>query len=235
MFTVPSSDCDLASTGVRYDIGMAPEGWVLAGTLDGVPAYPTLDTQICGVAHGDRMCAALVAAGVGRVVVVWNDLAQPPPRFDIAHDAPVGDPRDRVVVMRGDRIVDPALVVWALAAHRDGDLTRLDGDHDGVFVTDRARGRHLVMAMRAPGGLARVARACVTVAAPPGGFTLRASGSRSLLAAEQHVWCQRAGGARTHALSRRAERTAAPTGMPNFGSSSPRAAVQIGDGPPRAR
>ncbi|HSK02612.1 MAG TPA: hypothetical protein VK932_15270, partial [Kofleriaceae bacterium] len=61
------------------------EGWILAGTLDGAPSAPALREDVAGMPYALRLACDLAAAGVTRVVVVWNAGA-PPDLGDLARD-----------------------------------------------------------------------------------------------------------------------------------------------------
>lgn len=189
------------------------EGWILAGELDGVLAFPPLETPVCGIPHVLRLACDLAEAGAKRIYVVWN-VAGPLPllsaiandprlasraRLSVVHAPPAGDPRDLVLVARADRFFHRDLPKLAAAARRGSRCAvgAIAGDdHDAVFAADRRTALSLVARARAPAGLA-VARAhlgddLATVPPPYAGFTARASGPRALRRVERMlVWSLR--------------------------------------------
>src|SRR5688500_1684616 len=108
------------------------EGWILAGTLDGAPAAPALREDVAGMPHVLRIACDLAAAGVTRVVVIWNAGAPPElgelardPRItrratlEITGQPPPGDDADPILVVRADRIFQREMPRYAATAWRD--------------------------------------------------------------------------------------------------------------------
>ena len=184
------------------------EGWILAGELDGVGTFPALTDDVCGIPHVLRLACDLAVAGATTVYVIWNldgelpelDAVARDPRLaaraklEVVRAPPHGNPRDSVIVARGDRLFHRDLPKLVLAARARGAIGVIEG-HDAVFAADRATASRLIARARAPRGIASAFAFETSIAAVPppyAGFTARASGPRTLRVAErQLVWSLR--------------------------------------------
>ncbi len=186
------------------------EGWILAGTLDGVPAYPALDQEVAGMPYVLRVACDLVHAGCTTVHVVWDGVGNAPSVDGYAHDprlkgakldvvsaVPSGGDRDAIAIARADRIYHRDIPKQVIAAWRttEAPAAVLAGaDNDAVVVTDRASATRLVAASRTPGGLtaALVGLDKVEGTPPYLAFTATARDARELRRAERRlVWSLR--------------------------------------------
>jgi hypothetical protein len=177
---------------------MQPEGWILAGTLDGVTTFPSLATPVCGMEHGLRLAHDLAAAGAAKVFVIWNEDGELPvlaeragrATIEVVRVAPLGDPRDVVIVTRADRVVHPDMPRWARTARNvsGAAIGRVMG-HDAVFSATRGIARGVVERARAPRGIANALASLMdfTAFAPTDGFSARPSGPSSLRDAERQL------------------------------------------------
>lgn len=193
----------------RRRAGQAPvEGWILAGTLDGRPAAPALLDDVAGVPHVLRHALTLVAAGVGRVRVLWCGLGAPPdlasvaadPRLggrplELVHAPPPGDPEERVLIARGDRIYhrDLPRTLSAAPAAPPIAVLRASGDLDALLLAPRCLADALVAHVAEPDGLRAELVACrrrglvSAVPVPPGGFAVPAPDRAARARAERRL------------------------------------------------
>ncbi|MBA3461736.1 MAG: CDP-alcohol phosphatidyltransferase family protein [Deltaproteobacteria bacterium] len=186
------------------------EGWILAGTLDGQLARPTLLEDICGIPHLLRLACDVAVAGATKIYILW-DVARPLPdlstvfadpriarraTLEIVTRPPAGNDTDGILVVRADRLFHRDLPRAAIAAWQErGTIGKVSGaQHDAVFATDRSIARELAEHAADPGGLAAiVAKHGVAAAAPPYlAFTAAAADRRALRRAERTlVWSLR--------------------------------------------
>jgi len=182
------------------------EGWIVAGTLDGLAAKPELHDDLGGIPYGMRLVLDLALAGASQVYVIWNGNQTPPDLTAIAQDPrvasrvklhvvtepPAGDGDDPIVIVRGDRVFHrdvPKLV--AHAYRRGAALATIDApSYDGVFATTRERARAVVAEAATAGGIAsEIAKLAesevVKVEAPYMGFTVAAPDRDGLRRAER--------------------------------------------------
>ncbi len=183
------------------------EGWILAGTLDGAPSAPALREDVAGMPYVLRLACDLAAAGVQRIVVIWNagtppaleDLARDPrlarrARLEVADGPPPGDDADPILVVRADRIYQREMPRYAAMAWRESAAPagRVAGaEHDAAVAAGRATARRLAEAAAAPGGMAGVLAGveAATVAPPYRGFTMPAPDRAALRRVERRlVW-----------------------------------------------
>ncbi len=204
------------ASSIPEPVQSAPrEAWILAGTLDGVAAEPTLLQDVCGMPHVLRLACDLALAGARRIYVIWAGPAPAPELVEIGCDPrlaaratlyvvtrpPTGDAADAILISRADRIAHRD-VAKQIAAAFDGSrlpLAKLAGtDHDAIVATDRATAAQL--ALLAPGRGALTAQLAFLVRAdevlfadPPYlGFTLAAPDRRARRRAERRlVWSLR--------------------------------------------
>ncbi|CAN5889790.1 hypothetical protein BH11MYX3_BH11MYX3_14600 [soil metagenome] len=187
------------------------EGWILAGTLDGTAARPSLCEDICGIPHLLRLACDLALSGATRIYIVWDAARSLPdlstvfadPRIatratlEIVTRAPAGPDADGVLILRADRMYHRDLPRTVAAAWRTSDATiaKIQGaEHDAVFATDRATARELAEHAPHAGGIAAVLGRHTLLEAPPPylGFTTAAPDRASLRRAErQLVWSLR--------------------------------------------
>lgn len=199
----------MATASVPEPARTVAEGWILAGTVDGTPCYPALDTTIAGLPHLWRLVGELVMCGVHRVFVLGDPQVarvliaglEADPRFakarvTVAAEPPAGAAHDGIVVVRADRVFHRDIPKAAVAAWRDSTATlgRVDGD-DAVYVCDRGTAGELAAAAAEPGALASAAGSVAdTVAAPAPylGFTAAVRTPAQLRAAQRRlVWSLR--------------------------------------------
>ncbi|MEZ4361092.1 MAG: CDP-alcohol phosphatidyltransferase family protein [Kofleriaceae bacterium] len=199
------------SSGTKRELR---EGWILAGTLDAVPASPPLTDSVGGIPYALRLACDLAMAGVTRVFVVWSGEGAPPDLSAIAADRrlaeratlevvtalPEGADADGVLVVRADRVYHRSVPQLAADAWRGARaaLGKVEGAaYDAVIAADRATARQLAAAAPAAGGLERALAGhgddSIATAPPPYlGFCAAAPDRRALRAAErQLVWSLR--------------------------------------------
>ena len=187
------------------------DGWILAGTVDGVAAYPPLTEDVAGLPHVLRLACDLAVAGVRRIAVVWSGPEPVPDLAAILADRrltsrasisvvttpPAADAGEPVVVVRADRVCHRDLPKRAIAAWQaaTAPVAKVAGDrHDAVVVVDHAMALRLAAAALTRGGLATaLAAAEVATAEPPYlAFTMAVTDRRTLRRAErQLVWSLR--------------------------------------------
>jgi phosphatidylglycerophosphate synthase len=194
------------------------EGWILAGTLDGVTAAPALLDKVAGTPHLLRLACEMALAGVTQITIVWSGTTAAPdpaelaavagdPRLatraslTIASAAPAGADADPIMVTRADRLFHrdvpkQAIAAWEGTACRLGKV--IGDEFDAVVVCDRATAQQLVAVARDAGGLAREltrlagAGDVATAAVPYLGFTAAAPDRKALRRAERRlVWSLR--------------------------------------------
>lgn len=165
------------------------EAWILAGTIDGVPAFPTLDTVFGGIPYLTRLVCDVASAGASQIYVVWCGDARAPDLSDILADErivsrggvsivtspPGGAPDDAVLVVRADRVYHREVPkVVAQAWHgSSGVAGRVRGsEYDAVVATRRLTAAKLCAAAAGrPGAIAaefaEVAPGDIAEADPP--------------------------------------------------------------------
>lgn len=193
------------------------EGWILAGSLDGTDAHPSLREDVCGMPYVLRIAADLAHAGAKKVFVVWSGSSPVPSVDDLTTDVrlkgaalavvahpPVGDASDPILVARADRIYHRDLPKLSVAAWRDSSaqvarvsadaaaaerMTAQQGDYDAICVTDRGRATAMANAAARPGGLAAATSTSTVATAPPPylGFSTPAPDGRQLRRAEKRL------------------------------------------------
>jgi phosphatidylglycerophosphate synthase len=138
------------------------EGWIIAGDLDGSPIIDLM-TDVAGVPHLVRIAMELAMAGITDVVLIaapHNELAvaactsfapfSARAKIRCSDAAPVGEPRDPVVIVRADRVFHrdlPKSVVqaWRHRANPETDFAQIRGDDfDAVLATRRAQASNFV-------------------------------------------------------------------------------------------
>jgi phosphatidylglycerophosphate synthase len=187
------------------------EGWILAGTLDGVTAAPSPREDVAGMPYVLRIACDMAVAGIQRITVVWNGPGAPPDLGDLARDPrlarrarlevadrpPPGDEAEPILIVRADRIFQRempkyAATAWRGAAAPTAPAAKVAGaEHDAAVVADRATARRLAEAAAAPGGMAGVLAGIevATVAPPYRAFTTPAPDRAALRRAERRlVW-----------------------------------------------
>jgi phosphatidylglycerophosphate synthase len=180
------------------------EGWILAGVLDGTPAFPPLTEDVAGLPYVLRLALDLAVAGVKRIAVVWRGPDAPPElgriladerltsraTIEVVTTPPTGDATDAIAVLRADRIYHRDMPKQAIAAWKGAAaavVARVEGaEHDAVFVTDREAAVKFLEAGALPVG-------DIAFAEPPYlGFTTRVTDRRALRRAERRmVWSLR--------------------------------------------
>lgn len=154
------------------------EGWILAGTLDGLPATPGLLEDVAGLPYALRLAGELALSGVSRITIIWCGDGAPPdlsaviadPRLasraklSVATSPPAvtggeaGAEPAAIVVVRADRIFHRDTPKQAIAAWRASPSARLGkvegADQDAVLVAERAVALRLAARAAEIGGLA---------------------------------------------------------------------------------
>jgi len=183
------------------------EGWIVAGMLDGVPAFPALDDDVAGMPYVLRLACDLVYAGCSRIRVFWDGHGTQPSlapyetderlkgaALELVTSQPAGDDADAIVIVRADRIYHRDMAKMAINAWRTTEAgAAVVAGSDAIVVTDRARARTPVPA-REPGpfGAATTALDPVEGTPPYLAFTASARDRRDLRRAErQLVWSMR--------------------------------------------
>ncbi|MDB4962782.1 MAG: uncharacterized protein JWP01_2781 [Myxococcales bacterium] len=186
------------------------EGWILAGTLDGVSARPQLDDDVAGMPYVLRIACDLAHAGARTITVIWTADSAPPSleayrndvrlrgaALEIATSPPPGANDDAILVARADRVYHRDIPKQVAAAWKSSaaPVAKLPGDqYDAIVIVDRARAATLASAARTPGGIT-AALAGLEIAAgtlPYLAFTVAAPDRRALRAAEKlMVWSLR--------------------------------------------
>jgi 1L-myo-inositol 1-phosphate cytidylyltransferase / CDP-L-myo-inositol myo-inositolphosphotransferase len=176
------------------------EGWILAGSVAGRKAAPSLDDDVAGMPYLLRLACDLAFAGVRRIVVVWDGPGEPPSVERFARDErlrasvtvatrpPEGDDDDAILMVRADRVYHRDLPRQAAAAWQSSTapVARVAGtEHDAVAVTTRARARAGIEAV--------LAEPSAATAPPPYlAFTTPAPDRVALRRAErQLIWSMR--------------------------------------------
>lgn len=184
------------------------EGWILAGTLDGVLAYPALDTDVAGMPYVLRLACDLVLAGCRTIHVVWSGEIPPPslgslpddPRLkgatlDVVTTVPAGGVDDAIAIVRADRIYHRDIPKQAVAGWRDSDARcGVASGSDAALVCTRSFARDLAASASTPGALtAAVAAADKSAGREPYlAFTATARDAVTLRRAEKAlVWSLR--------------------------------------------
>lgn len=183
------------------------EGWIVAGTLDGVPAFPALDDDVAGMPYILRLACDLVHAGCSRIRVIWDGPGTEPSLATYANDdrlkgvpievvtsAPAGDDNDAIVILRADRIYHRDMPKMAIAAWRTTEATAATvAGSDAIVVTDRAHARSLAAAREQGAFVATTSTLEPVEGTPPYlAFTANPRDRRELRRAErQLVWSMR--------------------------------------------
>ncbi len=188
--------------------GGPSEGWILAGTLDGVLAYPSLTDDVAGMPYVLRLACDLVHAGCTTIHVVWSSDLPPPTitavtgderlkgaLLDVVTEAPAGDQSTPIAIVRADRVYHRDIPKQVAAAWRttEADVAVLAGS-DAYVITNRARARVIAAAAREPGGIAAALAGPDQVEGTPPylSFTTAAKDRRGLRRAERRlVWSLR--------------------------------------------
>src|SRR5688572_19572287 len=152
------------------------EGWILAGVLDGTPAFPPLTEDVAGLPYVLRLALDLAIAGVKQITVIWTAPSPAPSpelaailadrrltsraAVEVVTTVPAGgDDADPIAVVRADRIGHRDMPKQAIAAWRSSSAAvgRVGGDaDDGVVTVSRAVARDLVAAAPRAHGIADV-------------------------------------------------------------------------------
>ncbi len=176
------------------------EAWILAGTLDGVPASPALDMVLGGIPYLTRLVCDLGSAGASRIVLVWCGDTPVPELAKITADErivsrggvtivtapPRGEPDDPVLVVRADRVYHRELPKLAAQAWRgsSSEAGRVRGpEYDAALATSRSLATPLHAAAARPGAIAaHIAGISDIAEAPPPylGFCTPARDAREL-------------------------------------------------------
>jgi phosphatidylglycerophosphate synthase len=193
------------------------EGWILAGTLDGQPAAPSLVDDVAGIPYALRLAGELALAGAARITVIWAGPGEPPDLAAVARDPRLAGRAELVVVTavpaapaapsdgladgspiaiaRADRVAHRDSAKQVIAAYRASAGARaaaLAGDADGaVVVADAATARDLALRAPAAGGLggalAALGDALARAEPPYLGFVAAAPDARALRRAERQL------------------------------------------------
>ncbi len=194
-----------------HDMREGPsEGWILAGTLDGLPAYPALPDAVAGMPCVLRLACDLAHAGCRTIHVVWSGDGAPPAltayqaderlrgaRLDLVTTVPDGPADDAIAVLRADRIYQRDIPKQVIAAWKTSSSTAAvlaGAEHDALVVTDRAHAREIAGAVSTAGALASAVAALDRAEGTPPylAFTARARDRRELRKAERTlVWSLR--------------------------------------------
>jgi phosphatidylglycerophosphate synthase len=183
------------------------EGWILAGTLDGSPAFPSFDQNVAGMPYVLRLACDLVLAGCRTIRVVWSSDIRPPslgplPQdarlrgalLEIVTDVPEGDDTDAIALLRADRIYHRDIPKQAVTAWKDSQSPfAITAGSDAAVVTTRANARTLAAASRTTGWTDALASAEKSEGREPYlSFTTTARDPASLRRAEKTlVWSLR--------------------------------------------
>jgi phosphatidylglycerophosphate synthase len=189
------------------------EAWILAGTLDGVPATPSPMADVCGMPHLLRLACAAEAAGVERILVVWNGPEVPPDLSQLAQDERLrgrtlrlvttppdaaGADDDAILVVRADRVFHrdlPKTLARAASRTRRAVL-ELQGQSEpfgSALIARRTYAGAIARVAADAGGLAALIHSLrrddeVAQAEPPwGAFETPARDARALAAAERRM------------------------------------------------
>jgi hypothetical protein len=188
--------------------GGPSEGWILAGTLDGALAFPTLTDDVAGMPYVLRLACDLVSAGCTTIHVVWaSDLPAPDitpvvndPRLkgallDVIAGVPAGAATDAIAVLRADRVYHRDIPKQVAAAWRESDApAAVLAGSDDIVVTDRVHARAHASAAPTLGGLDAVLVGLDNVEGTPPylAFTTGVRDPRDLRRAERTlVWSLR--------------------------------------------